>query len=560
MKKVLGFITAAMLMAANIGYGDQVSSYAVPQMVVEINAAINNPTSTTITVSGKTTCNGELEANKDVDFNFTRTNDWLRITQTNAAGAANTPMASIVDARTGANANSATEATLVITPSGTHAISVTAGITALQAVEGTTVTTTGLGTFPTLSVTGTVTIAEGMLTDSTIISADIKDGEIAAADLASDSVTSNNLINGDYGDVSVAANGTITLDADVVSTDEMADADHGAFTYASGVASLDADTVTSNNLINGDYGEVSIAANGTVTVDDGVIDDANIVDGSAFTFGGTTLTQTNGSFTGLNSFNLAIGYNATSFQLSNPTPGGMIAVISADDDVNADLYVQAGGSGVLYLGDQGSECVIRGISFISNEATTVIFTNDVTIGGDLTIAEGKLSDSSIVSGDIKDGDIANADLADDSVSSNKLLNGDYGDVSVAADGTITIDSGVVSSNDLVTGDYGDVSVAADGTITLDNDVVGEAEIDFANVTGADLTLTDCTAITASDDITANGNLIGDGSTVVSNMAAYYVGSVIGISGEITNYVEVTFATGQVITITGGLITGITQFP
>ena len=52
----------------------------------------------------------------------------------------------------------------------------------------------------------------------------------------------------DWGDMSGSSN-SVTLDADVVAPAEMADADHGFFTYSSGVASLDTGGLTSANLL-----------------------------------------------------------------------------------------------------------------------------------------------------------------------------------------------------------------------------------------------------------------------------------------------------------------------
>jgi hypothetical protein len=128
----------------------------------QINAAGGGTTAaltpTTVTASGKTTANGELEANDIVDINLSTTNHLITVDQTNTVGKADVPLVKIVDARTGANANTAGEATLVITPAGTHAVSVTAGISALQAVTATTVTGSGLGDFASLTSTGAVTL------------------------------------------------------------------------------------------------------------------------------------------------------------------------------------------------------------------------------------------------------------------------------------------------------------------------------------------------------------------------------------------------------------------
>jgi hypothetical protein len=60
----------------------------------------------------------------------------------------------------------------------------------LSAVESSNLQTTASAvTVGALSTTGAVTIAEGALTDSKIVSADIKDGEVANADLAANGLS-----------------------------------------------------------------------------------------------------------------------------------------------------------------------------------------------------------------------------------------------------------------------------------------------------------------------------------------------------------------------------------
>lgn len=88
-------------------------------LIVNTNAA----------VGGKTTLNGELEVNNsDVDINMTLTNNTVRIDQTNSVGTPDIPFVKITDKRTGATANTAGEATLVVDSYGTHSITATNGI------------------------------------------------------------------------------------------------------------------------------------------------------------------------------------------------------------------------------------------------------------------------------------------------------------------------------------------------------------------------------------------------------------------------------------------------
>ena len=80
----------------------------------------------------------ETEMNEDVDVNLDAADEEITIDQTAVAGTANVPLIGITDARTGATANTAGEATLMITAEGTHAVNVAKGITAVLALTATT--------------------------------------------------------------------------------------------------------------------------------------------------------------------------------------------------------------------------------------------------------------------------------------------------------------------------------------------------------------------------------------------------------------------------------------
>jgi len=112
---------------------------------------------------------------------------------------------------------------------------------------------------------------------------------------------------------------------------------------------------------------------------------------------------------------------------------------------------------------------------------------------------------------------------------------------VQANGDIYGDDATVVSN--IASVYADSLLPDDGT-TLAIGVAG----DIAAVGGA---------LTVAQNLSANGNIYGDGSTVVSNMASYYVGSTLGISAVVTN---ISASSTNVLTYTGGLLTGATLNP
>ena len=81
-------------------------------------------------VTGNVTAGNLTTSTQAIDINSVASNDYIRLDQTNATGVPSAPYMAITDARTGTYANEAAEATLVITPSGSYAISVASGISA----------------------------------------------------------------------------------------------------------------------------------------------------------------------------------------------------------------------------------------------------------------------------------------------------------------------------------------------------------------------------------------------------------------------------------------------
>ena len=82
---------------------------------------------------------------------------------------------------------------------------------------------TGAPTFGSITTTGAVNIAEGKITDSTIVSADIKNGTILGADIRTNTLGKANLAAADFGDFTVGADGTCTIDSGAVTDAKVAD-------------------------------------------------------------------------------------------------------------------------------------------------------------------------------------------------------------------------------------------------------------------------------------------------------------------------------------------------
>ncbi len=206
-------------------YGNEplkIGGTAVTATASQLNAAgagsSADITPTTATVSGKTTANGELEANADVDINFGSATEEMTIDQTNVAGTATVPLIAITDARTGDTANTAAEATLVITAEGTHAVSVAKGITALKAVTATEITTLTTPLSVANGGSGAATFTDGGIllgsgTDAITALGVASNGQIPIGDGTTDPVLAT--ITATTGETTVANGaGTITIGLD----------------------------------------------------------------------------------------------------------------------------------------------------------------------------------------------------------------------------------------------------------------------------------------------------------------------------------------------------------
>ena len=100
---------------------------AIEAGTINATLIVNNATvRTNATINGTTTLKG------DVRLTATANANEIIITQTNATGQASTPLIALTDSRTGANADTADEASLVITAAGVYGLSVADGIVNIE--------------------------------------------------------------------------------------------------------------------------------------------------------------------------------------------------------------------------------------------------------------------------------------------------------------------------------------------------------------------------------------------------------------------------------------------
>ena len=106
-----------------------------------------------------------------------------------------------------------------------------------------------------------------------------------------------------------------------------------------------------------------------------------------------------------------------------------------------------------------------------------------------------------------------------------------------------------------------------GDITANGNVVGDGSTKVTNMASVYATAAVVSTVTASGDITANGNVVGDGSTVVTNCASAYVTQFIGGGAGLTGIVPGGIAlasnkviignaagVGAAVTLSGDLVT------
>lgn len=283
------------------------------------------------------------------------------------------------------------------------------------------------------------------------------------------------------------------IDATVWATKQAADAtltDIADGTIAENLVNTDnpwadnevSDTLTASVVSDADKGDVTIASGVWAVEDDSHAHTATSISGL-----GTD------DISGLSLFN-----DIASF----PADPGSDQYLMWDDDPGAFVFSTPGGSGdVTAVGDCADSACFTGTA-----GTNLVF-NDA--GGDGTLdydgTSFTIDKPFVVTG------LVTTSIGIDGVGAVGL---DYGSADIT-DHTFVTDS------------------TGDAEIVLPNDSIGDAEIDFDEVTGADLTLTDCGVVTSSGTITSSGTFDATGA----------VGLVLG-SADITSFTVTTDGTGN----------------
>ena len=211
---------------------------------------------TNLTVGGVTDL---ATLNCDVDITATSTNDQVLITQTNAAGNADAPLVDIDDDRTGGTADTAGEASLVITAAGAYGLSVADGIVN---VEGEIDCTGDM----TLDPAGDDVIVDGTI-DATAITVDAAAGidVESAGELKIGAVTATSVTIGDAGTTVEIASSDWTISTAGVIANAVLSADQ--LTAASVASAIDGNAITNLDAANIEVGSTASAFSGAAITD-----------------------------------------------------------------------------------------------------------------------------------------------------------------------------------------------------------------------------------------------------------------------------------------------------
>jgi len=320
---------------------------------------------TNLTVGGVTDL---ATLNCDVDITATSTNDQVLITQTNAAGNADAPLVDIDDDRTGGTADTAGEASLVITAAGAYGLSVADGIVN---VEGEIDCTGDM----TLDPAGDDVIVDGTI-DATAITVDAAAGidVESAGELKIGAVTATSVTIGDAGTTVEIASSDWTISTAGVIANAVLSADQ--LTAASVASAIDGNAITNLDAANVEVGSTASAFDGSAITD---LSAANITAAG-------TLPQLNGAaLTALDAANItaatvatAIDINAaTNFDIGNIAAGGT-ALAFDGQNITALDPANITGTGLVQADVWGAP----GLTTVTNTTSeTVVYVQTKTIAG-----------------------------------------------------------------------------------------------------------------------------------------------------------------------------------
>jgi hypothetical protein len=406
------------------------------------------------------------------------------------------------------------------------------------------------------------TIADGTVTstdisDGTITSIDIADGTITSGDIASETITSSNILNGTIAATDLATmsatNGQVLKFNGTNWAPAADDAGVGATpTLSNGQILVGDGTTNVATLLSGD---VTLSA-GTITINNGAITSAKILDGSVTTTDiadGTvdagdlaTMGAVNGQLLQYNGSAWApatISTGATTVDgltdatVTTPTSAQVLVHDGAGQFRNRSLSGDAtiSNTGVVTIGTGavGSAEIINASITGTDIAAETIASGNILNG---TITGTDIAGGTVTSSNITDGTIAAVDLATMSATNGQVLKFDGTSWAPAADNTGAV-APVLSNGQIMTGNgttnaatvlSGDATLNA-GVITIGTGAITSTKISDGTITGTDIA-SNTVASSHIVDGTITGTDIADGTIDAADL-----GSMSATAGQVLEY-------------------------
>ena len=296
------------------------------------------------------------------------------------------------------------------------------------------------------------------------------------------------------GDATINTAGYINLVADVIGTAEIADADHGDFTYSSGSATLDADVVGSAEIADADYGDFTFSS-GSATLDADVVGSAEIADADygdfTFSAGSATLDANTVSNNELSDFNSVTATAGRIFVADGTDFESMEIIGDCTMSGSGDLQC-TGGSGATELSglsDVNTSTATAGRILVTDgtDWESMQLTGDATINtaGYLDLGSGVVGAAEIATGAVGSPEVATdaieaAEIASGAVGSDEIATGAVGNAELSDFNSVTATAGRIFVSDGTDWESmqltGDATINTAGYIDLNTGVVGTAEI------------------------------------------------------------------------------------
>ncbi|XKT74470.1 MAG: hypothetical protein ACJKTH_00010 [Patescibacteria group bacterium UBA2163] len=427
--------------------------------------------------------------------------------------------------------------------------------------------------------------------------------------ISSSEIVNDTIVNADINSAAAIAYSKLNLSSSILASD-IANGDHGDFTYATGSATLDANTVSDNEI---DYTTVTLAdftndAGFLTSVD--ISSNTNLAVGNGITLTGDTLTvtatgglaqatgglTTTGVLQDLNTlgaaasdgqFIVATGSGAFAYEsgaTARTSLGlGTIATLSSIDiSDNTNL---AAGTNITLSGDtlnvddaflSNTGDTGTGLYTFTNASTTLLSVFDtlyaggtatttidsagtITVGGNIVIGGDTINEFAgtglTVSGNALTATLGTS-ISSSEIVNDTIVNADINSAAAIAYSKLNLSSSILAS-DIANGDHGDFTYST-GSATLDTNTVSDNEIDYTTVTLADFT-NDAGFLT-SVDISSNTNLaVGNGITLTGDtLTVTAAGGLVQAAGGLTttgvlqdlNTLGAAASDGQFIVATG----------